>query len=34
MADAPPTPISEGTQTLTATVTARWQFVPASGAGR
>jgi len=28
MADAAPTPISEGTQTLTATVTARWRFVP------
>ncbi len=28
MADAPPTPVSEGTQTLTATVIGRWQFVP------
>jgi hypothetical protein len=28
MADAAPTPISEGTQTLTATVTGRGQFLP------
>jgi hypothetical protein len=28
MADAAPTPISEGTQTLTAMVTGRWQFLP------
>jgi uncharacterized protein YggE len=28
MADAAPTPISEGSQTLTATVNARWRFVP------
>lgn len=28
MADAASTPISEGTQTLTATVSARWRFVP------
>jgi hypothetical protein len=27
-ADAAPTPVSEGTQTLTATVSARWAFVP------
>lgn len=27
MADAPPTPISEGTQTVTAMVSARWRFV-------
>jgi hypothetical protein len=26
-ADAPPTPISEGTQTVTATVSGRWRFV-------
>lgn len=28
MADAAPTPISEGTQTINATVSARWRFVP------
>ena len=33
-APAPPTPISEGTQTLTATVNARWRFVPGAPAGR
>ena len=27
---APPTPISEGTQTVVATVSARWRFVPAA----
>jgi uncharacterized protein YggE len=27
MADAPPTPISEGTQTIQASVSARWRFV-------
>jgi uncharacterized protein YggE len=28
VADAAPTPISEGSQTLSATVSARWRFVP------
>jgi uncharacterized protein YggE len=27
-AEAAPTPISEGTQTVVATVSARWRFVP------
>ena len=29
-AESVPTPIAEGTQTVTATVSARWRFVPAS----
>ena len=33
-APPPPTPISEGTQTLTAMVNARWRFVPGAPAGR
>lgn len=28
MADSAPTPVSEGTQTINATVSARWRFVP------
>jgi uncharacterized protein YggE len=32
--DAAPTPISEGQQTVTATVSARWRFVPGAQPSR